>query len=134
MFHMFDMSLLIKDRLNQRAKKGVSKGNFKNATNLLMRGLQYSEEYSHNVSSFRFHALTTSCSCQSFIASITQEVMLEKRKRRRENRREKENCKCCSFSVSFSVQSGGRSWMREEDIRVNAWLTVSVDHGCGSRG
>ena len=63
-----------------------------------------------------------------------RDLLLENEGRRRENRREKENGKCCSVSVSFSVQSGGRTGMREDVIRVNAKITVSVDHGCGSRG
>ena len=36
-----------------------------------------------------------------------------------------------SVSVSMSVQSGGIAGMREEVKRMNAWITVSVAHGCG---
>ena len=43
----------------------------------------------------------------------------------------KENRQMLSVSVSMSVQSGGIAGMREEVKRMNAWITVSVAHGCG---
>ena len=78
--------------------------------------------------------IMSSCSFLKYISQISDSyhryLVMKKKGRGKQTDKKRKKEKCYSVSVSLSVESGGSTGMRKELTRVNAWITVSVAHGC----